>query len=53
MEWHGELQRRVLAGLAKRPQLFQSLLQFHVGDTPRAGLLARQLVGFGWGFLTA
>lgn len=53
MEWHGELQRRVLAGLAKRPQLFESLLRFHVGDTPRAGMLARQLVGFGWGFLTA
>ncbi len=53
MEWHGAVQRRALASLAKRPQLFESLLRFHVGDTPRVDLLARQLVRFGWGFLTA
>jgi flavin-dependent dehydrogenase len=53
MEWHSELQRRVLASLAKRPKLFASLIQFHVGETPRANLLTRQLLGFGLGFLTA
>jgi flavin-dependent dehydrogenase len=53
MEWHGELQRRVLASLAKRPQLFASLLRFHVGETPRMGSLTRQVLGFGFDFLTA
>jgi flavin-dependent dehydrogenase len=53
MEWHSELQRRALASLAKRPQLFESLLRFHVGEMPRASLLMRELLGFGWGFLTA
>jgi flavin-dependent dehydrogenase len=53
MEWHGELQRRALASLAKRPQLFESLLRFHVGETPQAGLFWRQLLGFGLDFLTA
>jgi flavin-dependent dehydrogenase len=33
MEWHGGLQRRVLAVLAKHPAVFQSLLNFHVGET--------------------
>jgi flavin-dependent dehydrogenase len=53
MEWHGELQRRALASLANRPQLFQSFLRFHVGERVRPALLARQLLGFGWDFLTA
>ena len=52
MECHRELQRRVLASLAKQPQLFTSLLQFHVGETPQMGL-ARQVLGFGLDFLTA
>ncbi len=53
MEWHGELQRRVLASLAKQPQLFASLLRFHVGERPQMGLLMRQVLGFGLDFLTA
>jgi flavin-dependent dehydrogenase len=53
MEWHNELQRRVLASLAKRPQVFESILRFSAGERPRAGLMTRQLLGFGWGFLTA
>ncbi len=53
MEWHSELQRRALASLAKRPELFASLLRFHVGEMPRAGVLTRQLLGFGLDFLTS
>jgi len=52
MEWHGEIQRRALAGLAKQPGLFESLVKFHVGGTPRLGLLASQLLGFGLDFIT-
>jgi hypothetical protein len=53
MEWHSEIQRRALASLAKRPQLFEALLQFHVGETTWAALCSRQLLGFGLDFLTA
>jgi len=53
MEWHSELQRRVLASLATRPQVFESILRLSVGERPRAGLMTRQLLGFGWGVLTA
>jgi len=53
MEWRGELQRRALASLAKQPKFFESLLTIHTGATPRAALLARQLLGFGLDFLTA
>jgi flavin-dependent dehydrogenase len=53
MELHGELRRRALAGLAKRPQLFEALLKFHVGETTLAGLFSRHLLGFGVDFLTA
>jgi flavin-dependent dehydrogenase len=52
MEQH-ELQRRALASLAKRPQLFELLLRFHVGDTSVASLFSRHLLGFGVDFLTA
>ncbi len=53
MELHSELQRRALASLAKRPQFFESLLKFHVGENTLAGLLSRHLLGFGLDFLTA
>jgi hypothetical protein len=53
MEWHGEIQRRALASLAKRPELFDALLKLHVGEATMAGLLSRHLVGFGLDFLTA
>jgi 2-polyprenyl-6-methoxyphenol hydroxylase-like FAD-dependent oxidoreductase len=52
MELNGELQRRALAALAKSPQLFESLLKFHVGETSLASLFSRQLFGFGVDFLT-
>jgi flavin-dependent dehydrogenase len=32
MERHAEIQRRALASLAKRPQLFEYLLRLHVGE---------------------
>jgi flavin-dependent dehydrogenase len=53
MELHSEVQRRALASLAKRPQLFESLLKFHVGETTLAGLFSRHLLGFGINFLPA
>jgi 2-polyprenyl-6-methoxyphenol hydroxylase-like FAD-dependent oxidoreductase len=53
MELHGEVQRRALAGLARRPQLFQALLEFHVGEITLPGLFSRHLLGFGFDFLTA
>ena len=53
MERHTELQRRALAGLSKRPQLFESLLKFHVGEIALPDLLSRHLLGFGLDFLTA
>jgi 2-polyprenyl-6-methoxyphenol hydroxylase-like FAD-dependent oxidoreductase len=53
MEWHSELQRRAMLALAQRPQVFESMLKFHVGQTPMTGLLSRHLLGFGMDFLTA
>jgi flavin-dependent dehydrogenase len=53
LEWHAEVQRRALAGLAKQPQLFEALLKFQAGETPRAVSFSRQLLGFGLHFLTA
>jgi flavin-dependent dehydrogenase len=53
MEKHGEIQRRAIASLAKRPQFFESLLKFHVGETNLTGLFSRHLLGFGVDFLTA
>jgi 2-polyprenyl-6-methoxyphenol hydroxylase-like FAD-dependent oxidoreductase len=53
MELHGEVQRRALAGLANRPQLFETLLKFHIDETTLAGLFSRHLLGFGLDFLTA
>jgi flavin-dependent dehydrogenase len=53
MEWHGELQRRALASLAKHPQLFESLLRFQVGERLRPSLVTRELLRFGCGFLLA
>lgn len=53
MELHSEVQRRALASLAKRPQLFESLLKFHLGETTLAALFSRHLLGFGIDFLTA
>jgi menaquinone-9 beta-reductase len=52
MELHSEVQRRALASLARRPQLFESLLKFHVGETTLAGLFSRHLLAFGIDFLT-
>jgi 2-polyprenyl-6-methoxyphenol hydroxylase-like FAD-dependent oxidoreductase len=40
MEWHTGLQRRVLAGLASRPWLFEALLKFHVGHSSPLDLCA-------------
>jgi len=53
MELHSEVQRRALASLAKRPQLFESMLKFHVGETNLASLFSHHLLGFGVDFLTA
>jgi 2-polyprenyl-6-methoxyphenol hydroxylase-like FAD-dependent oxidoreductase len=53
MERHSELQRRTLAGLAKRPQFFESLLQFHVGEATLSELFSRHLLRFGIDLLTA
>ncbi len=53
LELHREVQRRALVSLAKRPQLFDSLLKFHLGETNFAGLFSRHLLGFGVDFLTA
>lgn len=53
MEHHSEIQRRALLSLSKRPQLFESLLKFHVGEINLSGLLSRHLLGFGVDFLTA
>lgn len=53
MEKHSEIQRRALASLAKRPQLFESLLKFHVGEAKLSDMVSRHLLGFGLNFLSA
>lgn len=50
---HDGLQWRALAGLARRPELFQSLVAFHVGAAPFRDFCSWGLVEFGIGFLAA
>ncbi|HEX3683357.1 MAG TPA: FAD-dependent monooxygenase [Bryobacteraceae bacterium] len=50
---HDGLRRRALAGLARRPELFESLVAMHVGASPFQGLCSWGLVEFGIGFLAA
>lgn len=44
---HDRVQRRALKLLAKRPEIFQSLLAFHVGAEFRRDLFPN--LGFGFG----
>jgi hypothetical protein len=53
MELHREVRRRALASLAKRTQLFEYLLKFHVGEKTLAGLSSRHLLDFDIDSLTA
>jgi flavin-dependent dehydrogenase len=45
------LQRRTLAALAKRPQIFESLLKYHVGEGSLFELCSRHLLSFGFDFM--
>jgi flavin-dependent dehydrogenase len=53
LECNAELQRRVLAGLAHNPRMFQSLLAVHVGAAQLSHLWCWDLLRFGRGFLAA
>jgi menaquinone-9 beta-reductase len=53
LERSGHLQRRALAGLARNPALFTSLLAIHVGAGRLGDLWSRELLGFGRAFLAA
>lgn len=46
-------ERRALAGLARRRELFESLVAIHVGASPLKDLCSRGLLDFGIGFLGA
>lgn len=47
------LRRRALAGLARRPELFQSFVAIHIGASPFTDLWPWKLLEFGAGFLKA
>lgn len=47
LELHEGLQKRALASLAKRPKLFESFLNVHVGEGSLLALCFRHLPGFG------
>jgi menaquinone-9 beta-reductase len=46
------LQVRAIGSLANSPQLFQELLQAHMGETSLASVLLRRGLRFGWALLT-
>jgi 2-polyprenyl-6-methoxyphenol hydroxylase-like FAD-dependent oxidoreductase len=48
-----ELQRRALAGLARHPDVFESLLAVHVGDASFRDLCSWRVLDFGRAFLAA
>lgn len=50
---HKAFEKRALAGLACRPELFESLVAFHVGAAAFRDLWSWRLVDFGVGFLAA
>ncbi len=53
LERNGGLRRRALAGLAQRPEIFESLLAIHVGAAQVRDLWPLPLLGFGRAFLAA
>lgn len=53
LERNGQLQRRVLASLARFPEIFELLLSVHVGAGSFRDLSSRRLLQFGRGFLAA
>lgn len=53
LECNAEVQRRALAGLARNPAVFQSLLAVHVGAAQFTHLCSWDLLQFGRGFLAA
>lgn len=53
LQRNAQLQRRALAGLAKRPDIFQSLLAIHVGVSSFLDLCSWRLLDFGRAFLAA
>jgi len=50
---HKAFEKRALAGLARRPELFESLVAIHVGASRFKDLCSWGLVEFGIGFLAA
>lgn len=53
LERNGRLQRRVLAGLAQRPDVFESLIAIHVGASSFLDLCSWGLMDFGRAFLAS
>jgi len=53
LERNGQLQRRALAGLAKHPEVFESLLAVHVGASSFRHVCSWRLLDFGRAFLAA
>ncbi len=53
LERNGQLQRRALAGLARHPEIFESLLAIHVGVSSFRDLCSWRLLDFGRAFLAA
>lgn len=53
LDRNNQLQRRALAGLARHPELFQSLLSIHVGASTFRRLYSWRLLDFGRAFLAA
>lgn len=53
LERNRGLQRRALAGLARQPKLFESLLAVHLGSARFRDLWSAHLLGFGRAFLSA
>ena len=51
LERNSQLQRRALAGLARQPKVFESLLAIHVGAASFRDLWSPRLLDFGWAFL--
>jgi 2-polyprenyl-6-methoxyphenol hydroxylase-like FAD-dependent oxidoreductase len=53
LDRNNQLQRRALAGLAKQPKVFESLLAIHVGDSSFRDIWSWDLLNFGRAFLAA
>ncbi len=51
LENHSQVQKRALAALARRPDVFASLLAIHVGAAPFLDLCSWRLLDFGRAFL--